>query len=213
MVEVIRLHGDPHRRTQQLLAWYVNGTLEHEEIAMVEAHLADCDECRGDLRLERMVGQAVATLPTEEGQGWMALRGRIESRGARRGGRRWPSPPAFLGRPVPIGWAVAAQAASLALIAGLGWTALRPTAPAYVTLGAVAKPALGNLVVIFQPTTSERQLRGALEASQARLVDGPTASDAYVLHVDAARRSAALAQLRSNAHILLAEPIDGDVHP
>ena len=39
MGTVIPLHGDPHEATQRLLPWYVAGTLEPAERAMVEEHL------------------------------------------------------------------------------------------------------------------------------------------------------------------------------
>jgi len=64
-------------------------------------------------------------------------------------------------------------------------------------------------VVIFRPDTTERQMREALRASNARLVDGPTQADAYVLQIPAARRELALATLRARHEIVLAQPIDG----
>jgi anti-sigma factor RsiW len=53
MAEIIRLRGSPHEQAQQLLPWYVNGTLEADEAALVEAHLAECAECRADLAAEQ----------------------------------------------------------------------------------------------------------------------------------------------------------------
>jgi len=209
MVDIIRLHGDPHEQTQRLLPWYANGTLEGDEAAVVEAHLPECAECRTDLRLERALGREIASLPTDAAHGWASLRERLEEPGR----TSLPAPRAFLRRPVPIGWALAAQAASLVLIVGLAWTATRPSPPRYVALGAPATAAPGNVVVIFNPTTSEQDLRGAVVQSGARIVDGPTASDAYVLHVDAGSRAAALTRLRSDAHVALAEPIDADARP
>ena len=50
MAEIIRLRGSPHEQAQQLLPWYINGTLEADERAMVEAHLSDCADCRADMR-------------------------------------------------------------------------------------------------------------------------------------------------------------------
>ena len=64
------------------------------------------------------------------------------------------------------------------------------------------------MIVTFRPDTSEQDLRNTLNESHARLVDGPTAADAYVLHVPAAERAAALVKLRQRANIVLAEPID-----
>ena len=63
------------------------------------------------------------------------------------------------------------------------------------------------------PQTSEQTFRETLNASHARLVDGPTAADAYVLRVSPGERDAALATLRRRPDITLAQPIDaGDTH-
>ncbi len=57
MVDIIRLHGDPHKQTQTLLPWYANGTLDADEVAVVEAHLSECAECRDELKSEQALGQ------------------------------------------------------------------------------------------------------------------------------------------------------------
>jgi len=38
-----------HRRVRQLLPWYVNGTLEGEELTEVERHLRRCSRCRAEI--------------------------------------------------------------------------------------------------------------------------------------------------------------------
>jgi anti-sigma factor RsiW len=211
MVDIIRLHGDPHKQTQTLLPWYVSGVLEPEETAKVESHLDACAECRADLEYERALGREIADLPTDVERGWAALRNRLDAEPAK--SARWGTPRLMLRRPVPLGWALAAQAASLALIALVALLAIPQNRPAYRTLGAPAGAAAGNVVVMFRPTTTEAQLHAALSANAARLVDGPTSADAYVLHVPQSRRAAALKQLRADPQVALAEPIDGDARP
>jgi anti-sigma factor RsiW len=214
MVQIIRLHGDPHKQAQTLLAWYANGSLDPDEAAAVEAHLAECSECRADLKLEHRLGAHIADLPFDADSGWAALRARVESRAAQRPSLREPGTVRLLRRRVPLAWAVAAQAASIAVMFGLGVLAVsQPGRPLYRALGSTPAPAAGNVVVVFKPSTSELELRGLLARSGARLVDGPTASDAYVLHVAAARRNDALAGLRADSHVVLAEPIDGTAGP
>jgi hypothetical protein len=114
-------------------------------------------------------------------------------------------------QPSWLRWAVAAQ--WLAII-GLGTLLLRPDADpaAYRTLGAGAA-AMGNLVVVFQPNTSERELRRILQAQNARVVDGPTVTDAYLLNVPAAGRDQALHALRAESAVKLVEPLDGGSAP
>ena len=63
--------------------------------------------------------------------------------------------------------------------------------------------------MIFRPEASEAALRTILTQNQARIVDGPTSADAYVLHVAAGRRAAVLAQLKTDRNVSLAEPIGG----
>jgi hypothetical protein len=107
-------------------------------------------------------------------------------------------------------WAVAAQWVA---IIGLGALLLRPDdTPAYQVLGAGAA-AGGNMVVMFQPNTSERELRRILQAQNARIVDGPTVTDAWLLNVPAERHAQVLQALRGNAAVKLAEPLDGDSAP
>ncbi len=107
-------------------------------------------------------------------------------------------------------WAVAAQ--WLAII-GLGALLLRPDdTPAYRVLGAGTVTA-GNMVVMFQPNTSERELRRILQAQNARIVDGPTVTDAWLLNVPAERHAQVLQALRANSAVKLAEPLDGDGAP
>nr|WP_179673285.1 zf-HC2 domain-containing protein [Duganella sp. 1224] len=107
-------------------------------------------------------------------------------------------------------WAVAAQWVT---IIGLGTLLLRPDdTPAYRVLGASAA-AGGNMVVMFQPNTSERELRRILQAQNARIVDGPTVTDAWLLNVPADRHAQVLQALRANAAVKLAEPLDGEARP
>jgi anti-sigma factor RsiW len=216
MGNIIRLSGDPHQETQHLLPWYANGTLDADEAATVEAHLAGCAECRADLATERALGVEVASMPIDVEQGWAAMRSRIEARD-----RAAPSPvvpirprrTSFFRRPVPVGWALTAQAAAAILMVGATRLSGPAAQPLYHALGSTPVSAPGNVVVIFRPDTAEQDLRGALLRSGARLVGGPTASDAYVLRVADAERGAAIARLRSNGHVVLAEPIDEDAQP
>jgi hypothetical protein len=203
MADIIRLNGDPHAQTQHLLPWYVTGALGGKELALVETHLSECAECREDAEIEKTLARHVRTLPCDVERGWASLKARIDS------GQAAQRKPTLLGRRIPVGWAVAAQAATLAIVILL--TAFAPMRPQllYRTLGAAPAAASGNLIVVFRPDSSEATLRSILMQNQARIVDGPTPTDAYVLHVDPARRAAVLAGLKRDRSVSLAEPIDG----
>jgi hypothetical protein len=204
MADIIRLNGDPHAQTQHLLPWYVTGGLDGKELILVETHLNECAECREDAEIEKSLARHVRTLPCDVERGWQALKARIDGAKA--------APPrkvTLFGRRIPIGWAVAAQAASFAVLVPLVvFTPVRPQL-LYRTLGSAPAPAPGNLIVIFKPKSSEAALRAILTQSEARIVDGPTSTDAYVLQVAPERRAAVLARLKSDRNISLAEPIGG----
>jgi anti-sigma factor RsiW len=189
------------------LPWHVNGTLSPPEAALVTAHLAECSECRAALEAESALCDQVASLEVEVEDRWAAMRQRIEAGTARPKVERL----SMFRRPVALGWMVAGQAA-VAACAVLAFMAIPAAAPqpAYKLLGAPAEAASGNVILLFSPGTTERQLRETLEAAQGRIVDGPTASGAYVIHVPDAERAGALERLRAVPHVALAEPISGD---
>jgi anti-sigma factor RsiW len=211
MAEVFPLRPSEHDAVQQLLPWHVNGTLTAGESTRVEAHLAQCEECRGDLATERVLAREVALLPLDVDEGWQAMSLRL---GEARGGNHVRHVP-LLRRPVPAGWAVGgAIAASLALT--LAATSLqRPAASGHTfqTLGSPGADATGQVVVLFRPDTTEQQMRTILDAERARVIDGPTAAGAYVLRLDGRDAGEAIEALRRSSQIILAEPIASDGRP
>jgi anti-sigma factor RsiW len=236
---IIKLRGDRHHEVQSLLPWYLNGRLDADERAEVEAHLKDCPECQAELRDERILGAEIATLPIGETSiagapgdvehDWALMRRRIEPgparRSARTGAARWAGWRGWLGAGGDaavlqwrasspwLRWAAVGQMALLLLMAAFVLPAARHDQLRYHALGAAPAVASGNIVVIFRPDTRERELRETLKANHARVVDGPTATDAYLLHVPAAERGAALARLRRQPRIELAEPVDSGASP
>jgi hypothetical protein len=93
--------------------------------------------------------------------------------------------------------------------AGVGLLSV-PEGPAlYRTLSAGnAKPvASGSIVVVFDPTTTEADLRRILRQVGARIVDGPSEANAYVLEVPAQRKDQALQALRAQRAAQLVEPL------
>lgn len=186
-----------------LLPWRVNGTLDEAEAALLDAHLAECAECRADLAAETALRAAVAGMPVPElaertPPGPRPLETKLRPATRRR----------VLARPVPLGWALAGPVAAAAAVTL--FLALPPSGQTaddgYRLLGS-DDPVAGNVIVMFAPEATERELRAALEQVGGRIVDGPTASGAYVVRVGAAERPAALERLRSASPVILAEPI------
>lgn len=213
MAEIIRLRGSPHEQAQHLLPWYINGTLEADEAAMVEAHLAECPECRADLAAERVLAGDVAALPVDVEHAWSTLSDRIDAAGPP---RRLAEPVPFLRRKVAMGWALGGPLAAAAAVAFA--VAVIPRAPlsageTYRALGSAPIAAPGNALVMFRPDTRDSDLRAALTRAGARIVDGPTASGAYVVRIAFDRRGQAIDGLRASPQIVLAEPIDPGSQP
>ena len=211
---VVRLDAERHRAVQSLLPWHAARTLADDERERVEAHLAECPRCQADLAFERRLQAAHGALdgarPRDVEQDWARLASRLdEPAPSRRAGlraavRRWREHWEALGANVRR-----VLVAQCALIAALG-VALGLSLPlggAYRALGAAPANATGNLLVMFRAEASEAQLRAALQAAGARIVDGPTAAGAWVLAVPASRKTAALESLRAQPTVRLAEPL------
>ena len=48
-----------HREVEMLLPWYVNGTLQGEELDLVPHHLRVCIVCRRELALQQRTSRAI----------------------------------------------------------------------------------------------------------------------------------------------------------
>lgn len=203
MGELHHLRGDPHEATMLLLPWYVSGAIEPGDRLLVETHLPQCDECRAELAAERRLRTAVADLPAAAPGGWERLAADLAA----------PAPPQRLPRrfAVRAGWMLGAQAALLLL--GIGVVlqyrqAAAPSAGTYHALGSPDAHPTGNILVMFAPDTREAALRKAIAASQARLVDGPTAAGAYLLAIAPEQRRAAIVRLQSAPGVVMVQPVD-----
>jgi anti-sigma factor RsiW len=202
---VVRLDPAAHRVADALLPWFANGTLDPEERAFVERHLAECPRCRQEEEwLRKLYAACVAGEASPDAARVLhKLRKRLQQAPGRPRARS-----RFALRRPWTRWVMGVQ---LALILGLGglWLQEADRVPAYRTLGApsIVAPAAA-LVVVFDSSTPEAELRRVLRAAGARVVDGPTRSNAYVLAVPAERRARALETLRSERSVALAEVLD-----
>jgi len=202
----------PHDEAEALLPWYATGQLDARDRAIVENHLQDCAQCQQQLFVERRIVDEFGTLVPQVENGWVKLRASIKAP------VQSQRPPLFqplvkmwrgaVTRP-PVMGLVAAQALFLLIGGGVLLSLERPQVTQYHALGSAPAPAQANMIVMFQENTTEQQMRDALEASGASLVGGPTAADAYLLHVEANGRTRAIASLQSDRHVTLAQPIDG----
>jgi anti-sigma factor RsiW len=207
---VLQLDPAAHKVADALLPWFVNGTLDGDELSFVQNHLSRCASCQREVEWLRELHAACVAgeADPEASRGLRQLRRRLEERPGRRG--PMASLREFWGRSRPWSrWVIATQ---LAVIVGLGFSIL----PAYDgpvlyrTLGAsnAGVAATGNLVVVFDPATTEADLRRILRNAGARIVDGPTQANAYVLDVPEGHQDQALQALRAEQAAVLVEQLD-----
>jgi hypothetical protein len=197
----------PHDEAEELLPWFATGQLDEADRARIERHLAACADCRRQLGVEVRLIHEFQSLTPEIDTSWARLRSQIEprrprqSRVAAAAAEFW----ALLSRP-----AVAALAAAqLAFVVIAGGALLTLNRPAYHALGGAEVSASANVLVIFRPEATESEITDSLRASGARVVGGPTDAGAYLLHVAARQRHAAVAKLQANGDVLMVHPIDG----
>jgi anti-sigma-K factor RskA len=207
---VFPLHASEHAAVDALLPWYVNGTLRGEELGRVEGHLAACEQCRREVHWLRDVFAAcaaIAPIPDLPESARAAGSARIDGPGRPRSWRArvsasWQSTQPWMRM------LMAAQLAGLVILATLLAVEPRPES-SFQTLGASARqaPARDAIAVVFDPAITEAELRRVVTGAGARIVDGPTTTQAYVLEVPAAQSGAAVQTLRAERLVRLAEPL------
>ena len=213
--QILHLEPDPHVAVQRLLPWYLTGRLATAEHDAVETHLAQCPECRAELETERQwqLLQPGHGAQVDVEDGWARLRARLSGELAPPAVATPPTPrrrawqaPAWVRLPVRA-WTAPAML-SVALVAAIGYT-LRPM-PVVGEYHALSAPAAGGAtaVVRFNPDATEAQIRHGLKDSGARLVDGPTVSDAYVVRLPREHYAAALDKLRKEPGVALVEALE-----
>jgi hypothetical protein len=201
-----------HQAVQQLLPWMLAGTLDSAELAMIQPHLQSCAQCQADLAWQRKLRAAAP--PPDAGfdadRAFAQLLPRLGPQAPRVSMLgRWRKAAAANG--AWLKWTAAAQLAAIGVLSVL---LARPwhDGAGYRALGAAAR-ADANAVVVFRPDTTEREMRRILQASGARVVDGPTVTDAYVLALPASRADAALARMRAERAVTLAQPLAAGAPP
>jgi len=195
-----------HEAVQRLLPWMLSGTLDSDELEFIQPHLDACDQCQQDLDWQRKVAEAgPASDPAlDPERAFAALLPRLGPQQAAVGVlQRWRA--AFAANSPWLRWTAVAQLATIGVLAAL----LARPAPDYRALGAAPAPA-GDAVIVFKPDTSEREMRRILQASGARVVDGPTVTDAYILALPPGQAAGALQRLGAESAVSLASPLHPD---
>ena len=204
---MIRIEPQSHDPAEELLPWYATGQLDEAERIRVEEHLSSCSGCREQLAYERRMIHEFRHQAPELDAAWARVRNRIETQ---------PKPPRHQPRSATRPrWAIrhpalaALAAAQLAFLVVAGGVLLSLSRPTYHALGSAPVAQSANVLVIFHADATVEDIRNALHASGATIVGGPTSADAYLLRVPLRQRQIALAKLKADNQVQMAEPVDG----
>jgi anti-sigma factor RsiW len=211
MMRLFRFDDLEHGRATELLPWLVNDTLRGGERVRVERHLAECVACRSEMEDLRALQASIAEDDADPvvTHAFSRLNARLD--GVRPGLSvkqilGWIAAQWQQSRPWLRG-AVIAQSAVLAVLIGV---LLAQSPPHYYrTLGTTpARAAAGDqIVVVFNASLRETELRSIILDLHARIVDGPSPTGAYTLELAQGEQRAALAKLRSEQAVVFAEPV------
>ena len=202
---ILPLDSAEHRSAQDLLPWFVNGTLGAAEASSVARHLAGCERCRKDAAEQAQLRASAPATPVagDVDRDWAVLRSRIDAFAPAPTHRPESASPRAWRRWLPF--TVAAQGALilalvLVLIAGPS------REERYRALGAHPAAAEANAVAVFRGDATSAQMRDALQAVEARIVGGPTITDAYLLRIGNPTPQV-LARLRAQPGVLRVEAL------
>lgn len=198
-----------HQESWELLPWLANGTLDPEEAARVEEHLAACTICRAELRACRELAASLSGAGAgalDPDAGIERVMARIEAAEAATPGRRrlgalgrlagrWRGLLAASPRPVRAALAVQGAIACAALVSLALFAAPRspaqlpsPDPAPFRTLSTPAAPAPAEAVrlrLVFAEGVTEVAVRELLVDAGARIVDGPSAYGVYTVELSA----------------------------
>ena len=216
--KVVNLGSPTHQSVAELLPWFVMATLDIDECALVESHLADCAACRRELEWHRQLRTAQATpiAARDVDRAFAALRARLPAPARTPRMRFWEAARIWWqAQSAPMRWAFALQplliaGLAVALLVGRGLPAASSSPQIYHALARPATASSGRLVVVFAPQATQAQMRRVLLASGTRIVDGPTAADAYILAVAPEHAAQAMQQLRAESSVLLIQSLDAE---
>lgn len=198
-----------HAAVDALLPFYVNATLQGEELWLVEQHVRTCEKCQRELDWLRNIFADLATssLRSEATCTVVGAQQRFEDDRIR---RRWRTRiQDGLQTSTPwTRWLLAAQLAAIVILGTLVATEGRDNA-SYRTLGTPSPSAQlqDSIAVMFDPSTPESELRQIVYSVGARIVDGPTVTGVFLLEMPKERVEEALKTLRAERAVRLAEDL------
>lgn len=158
---------------EDLLPWYVNGTLAGDELELVERHLAGCPRCREEIGFLGFLRDRIQAHGDGEGPGELA-RARLMRSIRRERYRSWLKP------------ALAVAAAIVIAVQTVLLVTMVPRESAIAPLGAPASPGV-VIQLQFVPTATEPEIRKLLQGAGATIIGGPGALGVYRVRLEGIR--------------------------
>ena len=208
-VSVLPFDASTHAAVDALLPFYVNATLRGEELALVERHVRACEKCQREIVWLHDLFDACATLPMFQGTSGDESGAFQDARIPDRQGSRWRGmKTGWQSTPSWTRWLIAAQLGAIILLGTVVAGSGRDD-PSFRTLGTSAPSAQIHdaVAVMFDSATTEAEIRRIVVGVGARIVDGPTSTDVFVLEMPASRTEQALRTLRFEHAVRLAESL------
>lgn len=211
-----------HLAMNELIPWYLNGTIDEAARSRFDRHLPTCPRCRADLDLDRAVHTRLAMQSTVEYMPAASLKRLNAALNQFQSGSKPCSatPPSDLHRTRPdltrrVLRERVAVAASIVIVAvTLGVVLIdrmtesgRLAANSYHTVTtARAKPPQETIRAVFAPAMTVVQLQTVLDEARLKIVAGPTEAGVYSLAPTSTLTTAAsLDILHQNAGVRFAE--------
>ena len=235
---------DPHQKILLLLPWYLNKSLEQDELQQVESHVRNCMLCSRELVALRKLAATVkqsSDLDVAAEASFAKLREKLQpaehlrekpqpsnnqpklvwSRKAADAGpnlsaksaNRYSQRFSLKGSSAKH-FAIAASML-LAIVPLVMKYGQSPTTTDYYTLSASKpeSPTGTKLRIVFSKYLPNADINLLLEKVHGQLVEGPNSVGAYTVRLGADKKSqdftAAIAFLRNQQNVLLAEPVIG----
>lgn len=188
------------RRLDELISWYVTGTIAEADCEWVEQMVREHPQARAELEWHQWLQRemrAQTEVPVDVGLDGLMRRVRADSRSgrsAKSAGGAWQALLGWLGARPAYAFAMTLVVVQAGIIAGL---LLRESVPPeYAETRAIAPPSAEGpvLQVTFKPDVTERDMRLLLIKLGAHVVDGPGQLGDYVVevapqHIESAREA------------------------
>lgn len=213
---------DTHAEAWAMLPWLANGRLPASDREWVEAHVAQCNECRNELEAQRKVAtqiqrDASPDHGTEEQRSFNKLWARIEASEAAAPAASVAAGGSASRSSRTVRWLVAAVVVQGFGLALFGFNAMRENQSGFVTVTApdapTQRPNAPAVRLVFAPGASMADINTLLTHQGLSIVSGPGTSGNFTaeLSVDAVASGASAdsvaAVISKDPNVTFAQPV------